>query len=58
MDTERNAEITKMSIRNYSQMMIRRHERIGTLITEDTSRHTRAHMDYQIEYDRLFNEVT
>ncbi len=58
MDTEQNAEIIEMSIRNYSQMMIRRRERIGTLITEDTRRHTRALMDYQIEYDRLFNKVT
>jgi hypothetical protein len=58
MDTERNADIIEMSIRNYGQMMTRRRERIASLIAEDNRHHTQEVADYQKEYDRLLNMAT
>jgi Mg2+ and Co2+ transporter CorA len=57
-DTERNADLIDMAITNYNQMMSRRRERIGSLITEDTHRHVRQLSNYQKEYDRLFSLIT
>lgn len=58
MDTERNADIIEMSIRNYGEMMTRRRERIASLIAEDNRVHIQEVTDYQREYDRLLNRAT